>query len=75
MAHEITVEGLPPTPDFDSYPVPTAIVAVTRQVGGWSLEEGLALELDCYNSLVDSVDRREGIRAFNEKRKPAFQGR
>ena len=39
------------------------------------LKEGLALELDCYNSLVDSVDRREGIRAFNEKRKPDFKGR
>jgi hypothetical protein len=33
MAHEITVEGLPPTPDFDNYPVPATIVAVAREVG------------------------------------------
>jgi len=39
------------------------------------LRSGLALEMEAYNALVDTEDRREGIRAFNEKRRPAFKGR
>lgn len=39
------------------------------------LAAGLQLEIDAYNRLVGTDDRREGIRAFNEKRKPKFQGR
>ena len=32
-------------------------------------------EVEAYNRLVDTEDRREGIRAFNEKRAPDFKGR
>ena len=32
-------------------------------------------EVEAYNQLVDTDDRREGILAFNEKRKPDFKGR
>ena len=32
-------------------------------------------EVEAYNQLVDTDDRREGILAFNEKRKPQFRGR
>lgn len=32
-------------------------------------------EVEAYNHLVDTDDRREGIAAFNEKRKPDFKGR
>lgn len=32
-------------------------------------------EVEAYNRLVDTDDRREGIRAYNEKRKPNFTGR
>jgi enoyl-CoA hydratase len=39
------------------------------------LRSGLALELEAYDRLVGTEDRREGIRAFNEKRKPRFTGR
>jgi enoyl-CoA hydratase len=39
------------------------------------LRAGMLLELEAYNSLVGTEDRREGIRAFNEKRKPRFRGR
>ena len=35
----------------------------------------MRFEIECYNKLVPTEDRREGIRAFNEKRKPEFRGR
>jgi enoyl-CoA hydratase len=40
-----------------------------------SLGDGLAFEIEAYNRLVPTEDRREGILAFNERRKPDFQGR
>jgi enoyl-CoA hydratase/carnithine racemase len=36
---------------------------------------GLAIEIDAYNVTVPTEDRYEGVRAFNEKRAPSFQGR
>jgi enoyl-CoA hydratase/carnithine racemase len=39
------------------------------------LRSGMLLEIDAYNTLVGTEDRSEGIRAFNEKRKPRFRGR
>ncbi len=39
------------------------------------LKRGLMFEIEAYNRLVDTEDRREGVLAFNEKRKPVFQGR
>ncbi|WP_425406137.1 enoyl-CoA hydratase/isomerase family protein [Hwanghaeella sp.] len=39
------------------------------------LAEARRFEIDCYNTLIDTEDRREGIAAFNEKRKPDFKGR
>ena len=32
-------------------------------------------ELEAYNRMVPTADRVEGVRAFNEKRKPRFEGR
>jgi enoyl-CoA hydratase len=32
-------------------------------------------ELEAYNRMVPTADRLEGVRAFNEKRKPRFEGR
>jgi enoyl-CoA hydratase len=40
-----------------------------------SLADGLAFEIEAYNRLVPTADRREGVLAFNERRKPNFQGR
>jgi len=39
------------------------------------LHSGMMFEIEAYNRMVSTEDRREGIRAFNEKRKPIFQGR
>ncbi len=39
------------------------------------LPSGMMFEIEAYNRMVPTEDRREGIRAFNEKRKPNFQGR
>jgi enoyl-CoA hydratase/carnithine racemase len=39
------------------------------------LATGYRFEIEAYNRLVDTEDRREGVRAFNEKRKPRFVGR
>ncbi|MDF1857180.1 MAG: enoyl-CoA hydratase-related protein [Pseudooceanicola sp.] len=43
--------------------------------GQMSLRDGLAFEIEAYNRLVPTDDRREGNLAFNEKRQPQFQGK
>jgi enoyl-CoA hydratase/carnithine racemase len=40
-----------------------------------SVWDGLAFEIEAYNRMVPTEDRREGIRSFNEKRPPQFKGR
>ncbi len=39
------------------------------------LASALMFEIEAYNRLVPTHDRREGVAAFNEKRKPVFEGR
>ncbi|MGE3541951.1 MAG: enoyl-CoA hydratase-related protein [Candidatus Tectimicrobiota bacterium] len=39
------------------------------------LETGMALAIEAYNGTVHTEDRLEGVRAFNERRPPRFQGR
>src|SRR6202035_3566326 len=39
------------------------------------LMSGMMLEIEAYNRMVSTEDRREGIASFNEKRKPVFKGR
>lgn len=57
---------------------PIAVRAAKRAVGaamGTDIKTGLAIELECYNRTVSTDDRREGMLAFNEKRRPVFRGR
>ena len=39
-----------------------------------SLADGLTFEIEAYNRTVPTDDRREGVKAFNEKRAPEFKG-
>jgi enoyl-CoA hydratase len=39
------------------------------------LATGLVFEVQAYERMITTEDRHEGIRAFNEKRKPRFTGR
>ena len=57
---------------------PLAVAAVKRAIDlgdGHGLRTGMALELDRYNELFPTEDRREGVRAWREKRRPSFRGR
>jgi enoyl-CoA hydratase/carnithine racemase len=40
-----------------------------------TLEQGLRLEGDLYFLIHTTADRTEGVRAFQEKRKPEFRGK
>jgi enoyl-CoA hydratase len=39
-----------------------------------SIWDGLAFEVEAYNRTVPTEDRREGVLAFNERRRPVFRG-
>jgi enoyl-CoA hydratase/carnithine racemase len=57
---------------------PLALAQAKRAIdGGWDkpLPEALAWERRCYDVVLKSQDRNEGLRAFAEKRKPKFKGR
>ena len=40
-----------------------------------SLSNGLSFEIEAYNRTIPTKDRIEGVLAFNEKRKPKFEGK
>jgi enoyl-CoA hydratase/carnithine racemase len=39
-----------------------------------SIENGLAIEKVCYDRVIPTEDRLEGLQAFKEKRKPVYRG-
>jgi enoyl-CoA hydratase/carnithine racemase len=39
------------------------------------IRSGLSFEIQAYEKMITTEDRREGMLAFNEKRKPAFKGK
>ena len=57
---------------------PLAVRQAKRSVNlgmGTDLTTALGIEIEAYNRLVPTEDRREGVIAFNAKRKPRFMGR
>lgn len=52
-----------------------AAKAAIRATDELPLSDGLARERALYRTLIETADRHEGIAAFNEKRRPRFQGR
>lgn len=56
---------------------PLAIRMAKRAIDGGlevDMESGLALEEECYDQLLHSKDRLEGLAAFAERRKPNYTG-
>jgi len=57
---------------------PIAIQQAKKSIGmatQLDLKSGYAYEIEAYNRMVPTEDRLEGVRAFNEKRKPDFKGK
>ncbi len=57
---------------------PLSVKGLKRAINGGlqtDLKSGLKLELAAYDTVYVSEDRREGVRAFNEKRKAVFIGK
>ena len=57
-------------------PISTRQIKHSVNFGGqMDLTSALMFEIEAYNRMVPTEDRREGINAYNEKRKPVFKGR
>jgi enoyl-CoA hydratase/carnithine racemase len=57
---------------------PLAVRQARKSIDGGvalPLAKAMLHEIECYGRLVETSDRREGVAAFNEKRKPRFTGR
>jgi len=57
---------------------PLALSAAKRAIDagfGKPMREALAIERGCYEGVLVSQDRNEGLRAFAEKRPPRYQGK
>ncbi len=56
-------------------PISTRQIKQSVNVGlSTDLQTGMMFEIEAYNRMVPTEDRREGILAFNEKRKPIYKG-
>lgn len=59
----------------DNAPIGVRGVKKVANVSSLPMEEALAIEVETYRTVIDTEDRLEGIKAFNEKRKPKFIGK
>ena len=51
------------------------IKKAVRYGGQMELRTAYRFEVEAYNHLIETEDRYEGVKAFNEKRKPNFKGK
>lgn len=66
------------TADIIACNAPLSVRQVKKSIrygGQMELRTALRFEVEAYNHLIDTEDRMEGVRAFNEKRQPKFQGK
>ncbi len=57
-------------------PISTRQIKQSVNMGAnMDLQSAMMFEIEAYNRMVPTDDRREGIKAFNEKRKPVYKGR
>ena len=57
-------------------PISTRQIKQSVNMGlGMDLRSAMMFEIEAYNRMVPTEDRREGIASFNEKRRPVFKGR
>ena len=57
-------------------PISTRQIKQSVNMGAnMDLQTAMMFEIEAYNRMVPTEDRREGILAFNEKRKPVYKGR
>jgi enoyl-CoA hydratase/carnithine racemase len=57
---------------------PLAVAAAKRAIdegAALPMADALAVEASCYEEILSSDDRNEGLAAFGEKRPPVFKGR
>jgi enoyl-CoA hydratase/carnithine racemase len=62
-------------PIVEGAPIAQSAALKALRAAELPLEEGLAIELRAYEDCLYSEDRREGLRAFAEKRPPKYTGK
>jgi enoyl-CoA hydratase/carnithine racemase len=84
LVHRVSAEGTPVLADALRWIEPItrgaplaqhAALRALRAADRLNLDAGLEFELACYETCLDSEDRKEALAAFAEKRPPVFKGR
>ena len=75
--HDLLVNEALATAEKICKNAPLAVCQVKKSINmsqQLDIKSGFAFEVEAYNRLLETKDREEGIRAFNEKRSPIFTG-